>query len=68
MDGVAHFVDDVVASEGNFGAQRNFLEQAAVAGNSGDAEVGTAQIDSNGKIRHRGKEYQNYCCLVICDG
>ena len=32
LDRIAHFVDDVVAAEGDFGSERNFFEKLSVAG------------------------------------
>ena len=58
MDGVAHFADDVVAAESDFDAESNFFEKLAVGADGRDAQVGAAEIDSDRKIRHDGKEYQ----------
>ncbi len=55
VDGVAHFADDVVAAEGDFDAERNFFEKLSVCADGGDAQVGAAEIDSDGKIRHGQK-------------
>ena len=58
VNGVAHFADDVVAAESDFDAQRDFLKKLAVGADGCDAQVGAAEIDSDGKIRHDGEEYQ----------
>ena len=55
MDGVAHFADDVVAAKGNFDAKSNFFQKLAVCADGRDAQVGAAEIDSDGKIRHGQK-------------
>jgi len=52
VDGVAHFGDDVVGAERNFGGEGNFFENLAVTGDGGDAEVGAAEVDSDGEIGH----------------
>ena len=58
VNGVAHFADNVVAAESDFDAQSYFFEKLAVGGDGRDAQVGAAEIDSDGKIRHDGEEYQ----------
>ena len=66
---VAHFADDVVAAEGDFDAESDFFEKLAVGADGRDAQVGAAEIDSDGKIRHDGEEYQNCgsaCSVVDC--
>jgi hypothetical protein len=52
LDGVAHFGDDVVTAESDFGAEGNFFEKLAVSADGGDAEIGAAEVDSDGKIGH----------------
>jgi len=48
-DGVAHFTDDVVRPESGFCSERYFFKKLAVGADGGDAEVGAAEIDSDGK-------------------
>jgi hypothetical protein len=48
----------VIPAKGNFDAERNFFKKLAVGADSRNAQVGTAKIDSNGKIGHGGKGYQ----------
>ena len=48
-------MDDVVAAESDFGPESNFLEKLSLAAHGGDAKVGTAEVDSDGEIRHRGE-------------
>ena len=55
MNGVAHFADDVVAAEGDLDAESDFFEKLAVGADGRNAQVGAAEIDSNGKIRHGEK-------------
>jgi hypothetical protein len=67
---IAHFVDHMVTAESDFGPESNFLEKLALAAHGGNAEVGTAEIDSDGEIRHGGEDYQNCggaCSLLIDD-
>src|SRR5579863_7716434 len=52
LNGVTHFGDNVIGSESGFGAEGDFFEKLAVAGDGGDAEVGAAEVDSDGKIGH----------------
>ena len=52
VDRVAHFADDVVAAESDFHTQRDFLQHLSVGGDGCDAQVGSAEIDSDGKIWH----------------
>jgi hypothetical protein len=42
----------VVTAESDFGAEGNFFEKLAVSADGGDAEIGAAEIDSDGKIGH----------------
>ncbi len=49
----------MVAAKSDFSAERHFLEKLAVAAYGGDAQVGTAEIDSDGEISHEGEDYQN---------
>jgi hypothetical protein len=55
VNGIAHFADDVVASEGYLDAKSDFFEKLAIRADGCDAEVGTAEIDSNGKVGHGQK-------------
>ena len=55
MNGVAHFADDVVAAQGDFYAESNFFEKLAVGADGRNAQVGAAEIDSDGKIGHGQK-------------
>jgi hypothetical protein len=50
VNGVAHFADDVVAAQSDFHAEGDFFKQLAVGGDGCDAQVGAAEIDSDGKI------------------
>jgi hypothetical protein len=52
LDGVAHFGDDVVTAESDFGAEGNFFEKLAVSADGSDAEIGAAEVNSDGKIGH----------------
>ena len=52
LNGLTHFGDDVIGSESGLGAEGNFFEKLAGAGDGSDAEVGATQIDSDGEIRH----------------
>ena len=56
LDGIAHFRDHVVATQSNFGAERNLLEELPIAAHGCNAQVGAAQVDPDGKIRHDEKE------------
>ncbi len=42
----------MVAAEGDFGSESNFLEKLSLAADGGDAQVGATKIDSNGKVSH----------------
>ena len=52
MDGVAHFGDNVIGTERDLGREGNFFEKLSVTGDGGDAEVGAAEVDSDGEIGH----------------
>jgi hypothetical protein len=45
----------MVGAKVDSGWHCNFLEKLAVCTNGRDAQVGAAEIDSNGKIRHGQK-------------
>jgi predicted metallo-beta-lactamase superfamily hydrolase len=55
VNGVAHFADDVVAAESDFHAESDFFEKLAIRADGRDAQVGTAEIDSDRKIWHGQK-------------
>ena len=57
-DRVAHLVDYVIAAEGKIRSERNFLQELALAGEGSDAQVGAAEIDADGKVRHGVERYQ----------
>ena len=61
---VAHFADDVVAAESDLYAKCNFFQKLAVGADGRDAQVGAAEIDSDGKIRHGGEDYQIAAAVV----
>ena len=44
--------DDVVAAEGYLDAESDFLQKLAVRADRGDAQVGPAEIDSDGEVGH----------------
>ncbi len=56
LDGIAHFVDHVIAAEGNFRPECNFLQKLPLTADSGNPQVGATEIDSDGKIRHDEKD------------
>jgi hypothetical protein len=55
LNGIAHAVDNLVRTESDFGSERNFLEELAIAANGSDAKIGATEIYADGKIRHAGK-------------
>ena len=55
VNGVTHFADDVVAAQRDFYAECDFFEKLAVGADGRNAQVGAAEIDSDGKIRHGQK-------------
>ena len=61
---VAHFADDVVATQRDFYAKCDFFEKLAVGADGRNAQVGAAEIDSDGKIRHEGEDYQIAMAVV----
>ena len=54
LNGVAHLADDVVAALLDLGSGGDFLQHLAVVADGGDAQVGTAKIDCDGKNAHDG--------------
>ena len=52
MDGVAHLANDVVASQRDLHAQRDFFQQLAFRGDRRNPQVGTAHVHANGVVRH----------------
>jgi hypothetical protein len=63
----------VIAAQGNLGAQRNFFQKLAVSTDRRNAEIGAAEINPNGEIRHGVKDYQNdtansYCGFLTVEG
>ena len=59
-DGVAHFRDDVVGAESGFSGEGDFLEKLPVGGDGGDAQVGAAEIDSDGEIGHGWRKISRF--------
>ena len=51
---VAHFVNHLVASARDLRAGSDFFQYLAVAIHRGNAQVGAAQINSDGQCRHLG--------------
>jgi hypothetical protein len=47
LDGVAHVGDDMVASQGNLGAESDFLDECALLVHGCDAQIRAAEVHSN---------------------
>jgi hypothetical protein len=54
LDRVAHFVDYLIAAARDFRAGCDSLKHVAAAIHGGNAQVGAAQINSDGECRHFG--------------
>ena len=67
MNGAAHFVDDVVAAQSEFGAERHLFEQLPGGADGGDAQVGAAEVDSDGEIGHGGEVIRTAEDVLIVD-
>ena len=58
MNGITHFANDVIAAQSEFHAESDLLEELAFRGDSGNAEVGAAHVDTDSVVRHNEREYQ----------
>jgi hypothetical protein len=52
-NGFAHVVQDVVTAQRSLRAERDFLHELSLLIDGRDAKVGSTQIYTNGKIRHK---------------
>ena len=66
VNGVTHFADDVIAARGALGAEGDLLKKLAVGSDGRDAQVGAAEIDSDGEIRHKAESTRKALLIGDC--
>lgn len=55
LNGIAHFIDDLIAARDDLDAESDFFEHLAIASDGGNAQIGATEINANGEVGHGRK-------------